>query len=220
MMTEQALLSAFLLGLLGSSHCVGMCGGISGAMALNVQGGFLALSSRLFAFNIGRVVCYSTLGAVIGLAGAQVGHVHGLMWMRVIAGLLLIAMGLYVAQWWMGLTVLEKAGQYLWKFISPLAQRFMGMRTLTQTFAAGVLWGFLPCGLVYSVLAWAALSGSWQSSAWTMFYFGMGTVPAMVATGFGSGALKQFLQQKNFRQVVALLLIVFGVWTIVMATQH
>lgn len=216
-MIETSLLSAFLLGLLGSSHCVGMCGGLSAAMALNTTGSFISIASRLFAFNAGRITCYAILGAAVGLLGWGVAETFqdALIYLRLVAGALLIAMGCYIAQWWMGLTLLEHAGTKLWKFIAPSAQRFLAMKKISHVFLAGGLWGFLPCGLVYSVLAWASVSGDWQFSAVAMACFGLGTVPAMVATGFGGNAFKQVLQSLHFRRGVALLLIIFGLWTVI-----
>ncbi len=226
-MIELHYLSAFLLGLFGASHCLGMCGGISAAFGLSVQSprGALTVNKalpRIMAFNIARVCCYATLGALVGFAGWLLAETlqPALLILRLLAGFMLIAMGCYIAQWWMGLTVLENAGQKLWRYIQPLTRPFLPMDSLSKAFAAGFLWGLLPCGLIYSVLLWASMRAHWFDAALTLFCFGLGTLPGMVAMAFSSASLKQWLQKKSLRQVIALLLIAFGLWTMAGYNLH
>ena len=221
-MTEAKLVSAFLIGLMSSAHCLGMCGGISVALGMGVQGNRYQKFSRLFAHNSGRILCYALLGLLAGaISQAFTSTFQSIaFYLRVFSGLMLIAMGLYIAQWWMGLTVLEKAGQQLWQKIQPRMSLFKPASRLRNAFMLGLCWGLLPCGLVYSVLIWAAAAQNAMHSAVLMLFFGLGTMPAMVASGFGASQLKHFLQNSKVRVMVALLLCLLGIWTIMQAFGH
>jgi hypothetical protein len=219
--------AAILLGLIGSTHCIGMCGGISGALGASTQ--TRSLPSRLsiiFGYNLGRISSYAIagalLGALIGSVGGLFANYHQLfsLAIRTIAGLLLIAMGCYIAGWWYGLTYLEKAGQSIWKHIQPHASGLIPVNSLPKAAIAGLLWGWLPCGLVYSTLSWAATSADWQTSALLMFGFGIGTLPAMISTGLLAAQVNKLLQRQAVRKVLAMLIILFGLWTIIGALPH
>jgi sulfite exporter TauE/SafE len=123
-------------------------------------------------------------------------------------------MGLYLARWWLGLSQLEKAGSKLWKHIQPIGQRLMPVTRPSQALLLGALWGWLPCGLVYSAATWAATAADWQHSALIMLSFGLGTLPLMLVTGQFAQYLKKFIQSENSKRLAAILIIVFGVWTI------
>lgn len=209
-----SLTSALLVGLMGSSHCLGMCGGISSA--LGMAGGRRAALFAL-AYNLGRILCYAALGAVVGGGVAALGGVLSQWlptlgpWLRTLAGLLLIAMGLYVSGWWMGLTRVERLGSLLWRPLQPLAQRLLPPRNVAGALLLGAVWGLLPCGLVYSSLAWAASSGDALHSAALMAAFGAGTLPAMLLTTLGGEQLQRRLQRPAVRRVAGILLIAFGI---------
>ena len=221
-MTEAKLISAFLLGLVSSVHCFGMCGGISVAMGMSVPDGRYQKLSRLFAHSIGRILCYAILGLLVG----SISQVFVLVfqplagYLRIFSGVMLVAMGLYIAQWWMGLAALEKAGQGIWKKIQPQISTFQPISRLRNAFMLGLCWGMLPCGLVYSVLAWTASSSSAVNAAVLMFVFGLGTLPAMVTSGYAGSQLKKFLQKLGLRILFALLLCLMGIWTIIQASSH
>ncbi|MGI1678471.1 MAG: sulfite exporter TauE/SafE family protein [Cellvibrionaceae bacterium] len=135
---------------------------------------------------------------------------------RLLAGLLLIAMGLYLAGWWFGLTRLEKViGGFFWKYLQPIGKKILPVTTITKAILLGLVWGWLPCGLVYTALAFSATQASWLNSAATMFFFGLGTLPFLLASGFFAEELKKLLQRKGLRQVVGGFVLLFGVWTIV-----
>src|SRR5690606_27646361 len=181
-MMEFKYLSAFLFGLMSSGHCLGMCGGISAAFGI-ASPSYTPLQrlSRLFAYNSGRISCYAVLGLLLGFLGQVfLQEFASLMLpLRIFAGLMLIAMACYVGQWWMGITVLERAGQHLWKIIQPISLQLKPSQSFSAAFFFGVLWGFLPCGLVYSMLAWVSASGNALDAALLMLCFGLGTWPAM-----------------------------------------
>jgi sulfite exporter TauE/SafE len=197
-----------------------MCGGISAALGMGTGGP--RRHWLLLLFQLGRIATYALLGAGLGaiLAAAAELHLVILPALRILSGLLLAAMGLYVANWWMGLTRLEQAGQAIWKRVEPLARRRLPVSSARDALAVGLLWGFLPCGLIYSALAWAAAGGSWQQSALLMAAFGLGTLPSMLATGLAAQRLTALLRQRGLRVVAGALLVLAGLWTSWIGVQH
>jgi sulfite exporter TauE/SafE len=213
-MPELSLISAFLVGLLGGGHCVGMCGGIVGAVSLSLPGQKPRPSFQL-AYNAGRIASYTLAGALAGLLGASSLFLQHLLpiekGLYLVASLMLVALGLYLAGWWRGVLVLEKAGGLLWKRLQPLSRHLLPVRNVRQGFALGMVWGWLPCGLVYSVLVAALATGSAWNGAALMLAFGLGTLPTLLAMGLAAVRLKSFLQTAWVRQASGLLVLVFGV---------
>lgn len=214
-MTEgllPALAAMVGIGLLGAGHCVGMCGGIVAALGFGSDKGSVRL---IVAYNIGRVFSYACAGGVVaGLGYASANYLALAPVLRGIAGLLLIGMGLTIGGWWRGLSWLERGGSLLWRHIRPLGQRLLPVRSTGSAIMLGMVWGWLPCGLVYTALAFAATAESPFEGMAQMAAFGLGTMPAVILGGFSSGKVGQILQNKKFRMVFALLLIVYGVWTL------
>nr|WP_305119483.1 sulfite exporter TauE/SafE family protein [Stutzerimonas decontaminans] len=209
------LLSALVLGLLGGGHCLGMCGGLMGALTMAIPADQRAKRLRLLmAYNLGRVLSYAVAGFVIGLAGWAVANSPAAMVLRVVAALLLITMGLYLAGWWSGLTRIESLGRSLWRHIQPIASRLMPVTSLPRALAVGALWGWLPCGLVYSTLLWSASQGDALDSALLMLAFGIGTWPVLLATGLAAERLTALLRKRGVRVVGGVMVILFGVWTL------
>lgn len=212
-------MAAFTVGLLGNVHCLGMCGGIATAIGVT-QGQYRVVNVLLF--NGGRVLTYCLLGGAIGVLGrgaVQVAPILG-PWLRIATGLLLIAMGLYINQWWMGLTALERVGSHVWNPIKPVFAEFTTRTGYLNRLLLGLMWGFLPCGLVYSVLGWSLATADPVRSALLMGSFGLGTLPAMVASGLSGQVLMRKLREKGVRIVIGLLLIAFGLWTMVSPLRH
>ncbi len=215
------LLSALILGLLGGGHCLGMCGGLMGALTLAIPPEQRTWRLRLLlAYNLGRILSYTCAGLLVGLAGWAVANSPAAMLLRVIAGLLLIAMGLYLAGWWSGLTRVEIIGHHLWRHLQPIASRLMPVSSLPRALILGAIWGWLPCGLVYSTLLWASSQGSPSSSALLMLAFGLGTWPVLLATGMAAEHLTALLRQRGVRIASGLLVILFGLWTLPGPHQH
>lgn len=209
------LVSAVILGLLGGGHCLGMCGGLMGALTLAIPAEQRSRRFRLLlAYNLGRILSYACAGLLIGMAGWAVANSPAVMVLRVIAALLLIAMGLYLAGWWSGLTRIEALGRGLWRHIQPFASRLMPVSSLPRALLLGALWGWLPCGLVYSTLLWAASQGNALDSGLLMLAFGLGTWPVLLATGMAAERLTAILRKRNVRIAGGLLVIVFGLWTL------
>ena len=209
------LISALILGLLGGGHCLGMCGGLMGALTLAIppeqRGRRLQL---LLAYNLGRILSYATAGLLFGLAGWAVASSPAAMLLRIVAGLLLISMGLYLGGWWSGLTRIEALGRGLWRHIQPVASRLLPVSSLPRALLLGALWGWLPCGLVYSTLLWAASQGDALESGLLMLAFGLGTWPVLLATGMAAERLTALLRRRGVRMAGGLLVILFGLWTL------
>ncbi|OEC40144.1 cytochrome biogenesis protein [Pseudomonas sp. 1D4] len=215
------LVSALILGLLGGGHCIGMCGGLMGALTLAIPPEQRARRLRLLlAYNLGRILSYATAGLLIGLAGWAVANSPAATAMRVVAGLLLVCMGLYLAGWWSGLTRIEALGRGLWRHIQPVASRLLPVSTVPRALLLGALWGWLPCGLVYSTLLWSASQGSAGDSALLMLAFGLGTWPVLLATGLAAERLTALLRKRGVRITGGVLVMLFGIWTLPGPHQH
>ena len=167
-MIEITYFAAFLVGLFGGVHCVGMCGGIVGALSFGLpeqaRGKFSALLPYLLNYNLGRLFSYTVAGALFGGIGALAANMVAVNQaqtvLQVIAGLFMVAMGLYLGGWWFGMSRLEKLGGKLWRFLEPYGRRVLPVKRPSQAILMGVIWGWLPCGLVYSALIWAIAAGS------------------------------------------------------------
>lgn len=211
--------AAFVIGLLGSTHCLGMCGGISASLSMSLplgQGFRLRQGMLLLGFNGGRIGSYVLLATLAALAStsavAQWSALGPLF--RTLAGLLLIVMGLSMGQWWQGIRHVERAGAPVWRRLQPLTARVLPVRNPAQALALGALWGWLPCGLVYSTLGWAMLQPTVTSAAGTMLFFGLGTLPSMLATGLAASSVQSLRSHRGFRAGSGVLMIAFGLWTL------
>lgn len=216
-MTFEVLAGALLIGFLGSTHCIGMCGGISGALGLAPASGG-PVWRYLWGYSAGRIMTYGLIGALVGAFGAVVAPSMGPL--RVLAGVMLILMALYLADWWRGLVWLERGGAVIWRRLQPLGRALLPVRSTGQSLLLGALWGWLPCGLVYSALTYALAQGDALASGATMVAFGLGTLPAVLLTGAAAAQTRQWVQKKWVRNLSAVLLLLFGAWTIWGASGH
>lgn len=215
MIDLSIFLSLFILGLVSSTHCIGMCGGIMGALSMAIPAQAKAKRGViLVAYNLGRIASYALMGLLAGIFAEQIAALGGVTILRVLAGVLLIAMGLYLADWWRGLTKLETLGRYVWVYIQPLGKHLMPVNNIPKALFLGVLWGWLPCGLVYAALVMAMTQPAPLMAASAMLAFGLGTLPAVLLAGFAVQQLTRILQQRQVRIGLALIIIVFGLWTI------
>lgn len=224
-MSAVLLASALLMGLLGSTHCVVMCGGVvamtCSALPLARRKGLRAQLPYVLAYNAGRIASYTAAGAVAGAIGASlatfVAVSHALLGLRFAAGVLMIAVGFYMAGWGGALRWLERAGEPVWRRIAPLARRLVPVRTPGQALALGLLWGWMPCGLVYAALAASVTSGSFVGGAATMAAFGLGTLPMLVAMGSAAALVTRVARSRWIRVAAAVVVGAFGVAQIVHA---
>jgi len=255
--------SAVLIGLMGSSHCLSMCGGIASAQSFSqgtyqsgsdtkadnnssshdqqnlavditdtgMKGSASAIVSQppgrafllpqLLTFNGGRLLSYTLIGLLAGAIGATLAMNSTLfVLLRGLAAMMLILMGLYVGQWWAGLGKIERLGAKLWQKLSPVANQFRQSNGLKATFALGMLWGWLPCGLVYSALTWSMSSADPKLAGLLMFGFGVGTLPSMMAAGLFAYQLRRIFSKLSVRRVFASILIIFGIWSLPVHWGH
>ena len=209
--------AALVTGLLGSAHCFGMCAGISGLIGIDAGVATTRTQlSRTLAYNLGRVATYAMLGTLVALLGQSlVDLVPKLVApVRLASGILIVLVGLQVAFGWRLLSLIEGGGAKLWQRIAPAARHLVPVRNVVQAFAFGMIWGWLPCGLVYSVLLLAATTADALAGAVTMAAFGLGTMPAMVATGISATKLAHFVSHR--RLGAGLLIIALGLATLAM----
>jgi len=214
-----ALTAALLAGLLGSAHCLGMCAGISGLFAVNANVSTMRQQLPFaLSYNLGRVLTYALLGIIVGSFGSVVVKASPAMasGIRILGGGVIILIGLKIAFDLRLLNPIERLGGALWSRIAPAAQRLLPVTSLPRALGLGLVWGWLPCGLVYSVLLIAATSTRPGDGAIVMIAFGIGTIPAMLMTGLGAAQLAQLMRRKDARIGFGLLVVVLGLLTIAM----
>ncbi len=228
-------LSALLIGLWSTGHCLAMCGGLAVAAGQTNRRQLNASVSQrgivLAGWQLGRALSYTFMGFLVGAFGAFFLAQAPVVMIRqtafVMANLMLIALGLHVAQLWSGIVQLERIGQIVWRWVQPLATATLVPQTpghpqpvkeTLQAMRAGAIWGWLPCGLVYSMLVTASVSGSAANGALWMLAFGLGTMPALWMTSMASIRLTDHFRKPVVRKSAGLLIIAFGLWGLLRAT--
>jgi len=221
-MPDSGLVAVFLIGLAGGTHCLAMCGGIVAALTVAAPGAAPAWRLKL-AYNLGRVSGYGLAGAIVGGIGSL-----GLllddalpvqMGLYVAANLMLLALALYLAGFTAVLAPLERVGQKLWARMQPLTRRYLPAQRVAQALPLGLLWGFLPCGMVYSALALALLTGSAWRGAMLMLVFGLGTLPNLLAASWLLARFSRLLRGRPLRLASGLIIGAFAVAGLVNATS-
>lgn len=227
--------TALLIGVWSVGHCLAMCGGLAMAAGQNsrqnLNNSLSARAAELFSWQLGRVLSYTFFGMIAGgfgaffLAAAPFAFVQKAAFIA--ANLLLIALGLHVAQLYSGITQIERIGAVFWKWISPLASATLLPQTRTprnrpkeiiRALRAGAIWGWLPCGLVYSMLVTASVSGSATNGALWMLAFGLGTLPALWITSLASVGSAQVMKKLWVRRTAGIIIMAFGLWGILRIT--
>jgi len=225
----MSISAAFVAGVLGSVHCLAMCGGLAGALGMRARtAGFTPARTFSYALltQVGRIGCYALVGAMVGGAGAVLGAVmtwiHLSAVLRLLAGGLLLAIAARIVFAWNLFAGLERMGARLWSvYLSRLAPANVSRPPgAVQSLILGAVWAWLPCGLVYSMLLFAALAGSALQGMWVMMAFGAGTLPAMMATSLLAAQLARVLQVPRVRWLAAGALAAMGAWTLISALQH
>lgn len=225
-MPDSGFVAVFLVGLLGGVHCVGMCGGIVSALSLQSAGSTASAGSAwsvLLAYNVGRIASYGVAGAVVGAIGGF-GRLFD-NWLPVqlvlyvAANLMMVALGLYLTGLTRALAFVERLGQWLWRRVQPATRRFVPVRGVAQALPLGMLWGWLPCGLVYGAMSMALLSGSAWRGAATMLAFGLGTLPNLMLAGLLLVRFRNVVQARALRLLSGAIVLGFGAWGLVNAAQ-
>ncbi|MCF7985025.1 MAG: sulfite exporter TauE/SafE family protein [Thiohalocapsa sp.] len=216
------LLAAFVVGLLGGVHCVGMCGGIVATLTMGLapehRGSVARQLPFQLAYNVGRVGGYVLAGALMGALGALLLESIALQWAQrvlyTLAAAFMIALGLYLGGWWRGLARIERAGALLWRHLEPIGRRLLPIRRWWQALGVGFVWAWLPCGLVYSVLVWSMTAGGALQGAAMMLAFGLGTLPNLLGIGLLAGVAARYGEQAWLRRAAGATVIVFGLYAL------
>lgn len=214
---------ALLLGLLTAAHCVAMCGAIIGTLTLSLPQEIRSQKRRLipyvFAYNLGRITSYVTMGLIMGSLMGLVGSMNHPVVLGVTghdilqgaSGLIMLGTGLYLANWFPRFALVERIGVPLWRRLEPLGRRLIPVRSRKQAFVFGTIWGWLPCGLVYNAVAVAATTGSGTRSALTMLAFGLGTLPAVMSMGVFTAWMAHLASLNGLRRLAGLVIMMVAV---------
>lgn len=217
-MTEFGIFTAFVAGLLGGVHCLGMCGSLVGILS-SQQAGEAPRWRLHLAYSGGRLASYAAAGALVGAIGQaglllrdQVPVQHLLF---ALSSLMLIALGAYLGGGGALVRRIERIGGGLWRILQPWTRRLLPVRNARQALLLGMLWGWMPCGLVYSLLLMALASGGIQQGAAIMFAFGLGTLPNLLAIGLFWEHARKYVQSPQMRRAAGLMVAGFGLYGLV-----
>ena len=207
--------SAFLIGLAGGVHCVGMCGGIVSALRMVTPKDKPALPFTL-AYNIGRIISYTFAGAITGALGKMASDFVPVASyaLSILSAVMVFLLACYLGKWWTGLTAIESVGKHLFRYIQPVSKRFLPFKTPFSAIPYGFIWGWLPCGLVYSTLTWSLAAGSAVQGAGIMLCFGLGTLPTLLAVSTGSQYIIQGFKHSAVRQCIAIAMALYAAYLI------
>jgi uncharacterized protein len=213
------LIIAFNLGLFSTLHCVGMCGGIITTLMLALpqteQKSKLNIISRSLCYNLGRILSYSIAGLLCGFLGAQIAgysqYLNAHLILQCIAALVLIGLALNILGFFPFKKITETFGMKLWKYIQPLGQRMYPIDSFGKALLFGMVWGWLPCGLVYSALILSLSTGTSFEGMTTMFFFGLGTLPGMLTAGYFADYLNRIKNNNQLKVITAILMILIAI---------
>ncbi len=207
-------ITAFLLGLFSSGHCVAMCSSVIGALTFSlpakVRQRRSTVSLYVLNYNIGRLLSYGLAGAIIGFLSAPLLAFNGHAVLTYLSAIVMITAGCYLGGWLPGFARIERIGAPLWQQLQLISRGLLPVRTPVRAFYLGAIWGWLPCGLVYAALAVAATIGDPLRAGLTMLAFGSGTLPAVMSAGVFASLLSSMVQKKQWRMVAGLLIIMMA----------
>ncbi len=212
-MLDFNLITAFMIGLAGGVHCIGMCGSIAGAFTFAVPKD-VSLTPYVLCYNVGRISSYTIAGMITGFLGSIFSSslVIGITVLQAFSIVFLLLLALYISDVYKGLIVLEKAGGIIWKKIAPYGKKLIPFKSPYHTILYGVIWGWLPCGLVYSALTWSLASGNTVQGGLFMLFFGLGTLPTLIASSFGASFLLPLFQSIKTRRIIAFSIICYAIF--------
>ncbi|MBD3821260.1 MAG: sulfite exporter TauE/SafE family protein [Thiotrichales bacterium] len=226
-MHESLLFTALMVGFLGGVHCLGMCSGVVGTLSFNLRPEVQLSLWRMFlyqlAYNLGRVTSYALIGALFGWLGHTVTSLATFLpaqqALQIFAGAFMLALGLYVAGVWNGVVVIERLGSFIWKRLQPVVAKMTSVRTIPQAWLYGMVWGWLPCGLVYSMVIMAISAGGALQGAAVMIAFGLGTMPNLLLMGSFAFFFTRLSRNQRVRRVAGFLIMLMGAWQIWLAVS-
>ena len=220
----SSYIAAFLLGLFSTVHCIAMCGSVIGALTLSLPAEVRESQGKMLPYvlnyNLGRLLSYGIAGAIVGLISSPLASFDGHLILRYLSVLVMISMGLYLAGWFPKFARMERLGAPIWKWLQPIGQKLLPVRKRSQAFLLGIIWGWLPCGLVYAALAVAATVGEPVKASLVMMAFGAGTLPAVMGAGLFTGLLASMARIKHLRQIAGILIIVMALATAFWPMDH
>ncbi|PPD31387.1 MAG: hypothetical protein CTY19_14495 [Methylomonas sp.] len=226
---NASYLAAFVIGLFSSLHCIGMCGSIIGTLTYSLsqelRNNKRILFSIILSYNLGRVASYAIAGAVVGLLSIPFSQGIAYRFLQLASATIMAGAGLYIGGWFPRFAYIEKMGSRFWKLIEPFGRKLIPVKTRGQAMLFGMIWGWLPCGLIYTALALAATTGNVMHSSMTMLAFGLGTLPAVVGVGIMTTLLAKLSKAQLFKQIVGILFIIFALlaafpWLNPMRVEH
>lgn len=218
-----------MVGLLCTSHCLVMCGAIVGALTVSlpppIRKQKKELLTYLFAYNSGRILSYSLAGFLAGTFGKVLVRIfdmesHHSNVLMLTNGLFLVGIGLHIAGWLPSIALLEGLGGRLWRSLEPLSHALLPVTSLQRALVFGLVWGWFPCGLTYTVLLWAATGGDAVNGALAMAAFGVGTFPGILMASFLSGRLVQLRQSPWLKRGLGIAIILLAMVILAMDKQH
>lgn len=216
---STSYLVAFIMGLFSSLHCLGMCGSIIGTLTLSlrkeIRDNKALLTSFVLSYNLGRITSYTLAGFIAGLVHnalmLPLGEGQGHRILQIVSALIMAGAGLHIAGWFPRFAYIEKGGGLIWERLEPFGRKLIPVATRAQAFAFGMVWGWLPCGLVYAAVTLATTAGNEVRGALTMLAFGLGTLPAVVSIGVMTSLMVRLSGMKKFRQMAGISLILMAV---------
>lgn len=226
MMLDPMYLTALTVGLLGGVHCLGMCGGVVGTLTFQLtpkaQTSFWRMLPYQLGYNLGRISSYTLMGAIFGYLGHALISLTDLLpvqqTLQWIAGVFMILLGLYLGGWWKILVKVEALGQVVWPKIQPWGQKFLPVKHGYQAWGFGFVWGWLPCGLVYSMLIMALSAGGALQGAGVMLAFGLGTLPNLLLMGSFAFFFTRLSRNRWMQRLAGATVMLMGAWQIYQAT--
>ena len=219
-MIDPIFVSAFLMGLIGSGHCIAMCGGIASSLQLASNKRQTWLYS--LAYNSGRALSYMLAGALVAGISSQFATQNSAfaLFLSFLAGMFMLLVGVYIMRLAATLQWLEKLGKTLiWQHLIKLNKYLMPIDSPLKALGYGALWGWLPCGLVYSALTWAMTSGTAINGALVMLAFSLGTFPAMITLGVAAQKLNTLFNHPWTRIILGSVIIWYGIYLLIIATD-
>lgn len=215
---STSYLVALVMGLFSALHCLSMCGSIIGSLTLSLRREIRESKALLLPFvlsyNLGRIASYTVVGYLAGLVHNMLmlplGEGQGHRILQIFSALIMAGAGLHIAGWFPRFAYIERGGALIWQRIEPYGRRLIPVETLPRAFVFGMIWGWLPCGLVYAAVTLATTAGNEARGALTMLAFGIGTLPAVVGVGIMTSLMVRLSSMRKFRQLAGISLILLA----------
>jgi len=198
-------------------------GALTYSLPLEVRNNRRQLWPYVLLYNLGRLLSYTLAGALFGSLGAilykTVSPHFGYLFLQYIAALVMVSVGLYIAGWFPKYAYIERLAAPIWRFMEPFGRRLLPVSSPFQAFAYGMIWGWLPCGLVYSALLLTITSSGPLEGGLFMLAFGVGTLPAIMGIALVAEKIVRYARNPTIRMLAGLFLIMLGLTGLLFAEQ-